>query len=309
MGKDRGRYKRYYHDQSVNMPKRTLYNHNKASAVISIANSPTTDRIPQRHSTSSLINTPSPADLNQQIESCDPALNSYDFILSNGTTADEDDEEFSQQFNDLFQNPDQTDIFKKREIAAAFLAAFYNGRTSQSSLTDYLKLSNIYSTIKLPTSFDGLRNLIKDDTSELNYEKTWFCGTCQKLIANLNNRFQRSCAICKTRLNMYYHLDIQQQIRSILKKTTSSSLCHKNDTNELIDIRDGALYKRVTSQEGNIFKKNEAFSFSINTDGISFCKKSKLAIWPVYLVINELPLECRYSIDNVILAGNYFKIY
>jgi len=31
--------------------------------------------------------------------------------------------------------------------------------------------------------------------------------------------------------------------------------------------------------------------------------KSKLTIWPVFLVINELPIESRYCIDNIILAG------
>ena len=39
----------------------------------------------------------------------------------------------------------------------------------------------------------------------------------------------------------------------------------------------------------------------LNTDGASFCKKSKLTIWPVYLVINELPT--KFSLENVILAG------
>ena len=61
--------------------------------------------------------------------------------------------------------------------------------------------------------------------------------------------------------------------------------------------------KLLKSKHGNEFKNQLAFSFLLNTDGISSMKKSKLTIWPVFLVINELPIESRFCIDNVILAG------
>jgi hypothetical protein len=79
------------------------------------------------------------------------------------------------------------------------LAAFYNGRTSQSSLSDYLKVTNIFSPIKLPTNFDGLKSKIKGKTRDLDFTKSWFCGTCLKSIKTLNNRLQRSCDACSTR--------------------------------------------------------------------------------------------------------------
>ena len=41
----------------------------------------------------------------------------------------------------------------------------------------------------------------------------------------------------------------------------------------------------------------------INIDGISCCKRSKLSIWPLYIVINELEIESRFNIHNIILAG------
>ena len=72
----------------------------------------------------------------------------------------------------------------------------------------------------------------------------------------------------------------------------------------MIDIRDGRIYKKlINSEHGNEFKNQTAFSFILNTDGISPMKKSKLTIWPVFLVINELPIESRFCIDNIILAG------
>jgi hypothetical protein len=89
---------------------------------------------------------------------------------------------------------------KQEELAAAFLAYFYNGtRTSQSSLSDYLKLSNISSPIKLPTTFDGLSSLLINKTTKLKYVKSWFCCFCLKTIDKLNDRYQRNCPTCHSK--------------------------------------------------------------------------------------------------------------
>ncbi len=89
-----------------------------------------------------------------------------------------------------------------------------------------------------------------------------------------------------------------------MPKFTIEELKHNNNTSKLIDIRDGRIYKKlINSEHGNEFKNQTAFSFILNTDGISPMKKSKLTIWPVFLVINELPIESRFCIDNIILAG------
>ena len=102
---------------------------------------------------------------------------------------------------------------------------------------------------------------------------------------------------------MYYHLDIEQQLQRIMNKINFKDLSENkpHQTNEdMYDICDGAYYKSILERE-NSLKNREAFTFLLNTDGASFCKKSKLTIWPVYLVINEH--QSRYSFENVILAG------
>jgi hypothetical protein len=49
--------------------------------------------------------------------------------------------------------------------------------------------------------------------------------------------------------------------------------------------------------------KSSVFTFTLNTDGISPCSKSDISIWPIYLVINELPINLRFCYDHVIIAG------
>ena len=89
---------------------------------------------------------------------------------------------------------------------------------------------------------------------------------------------------------MYYYLSIQDQLGHILKKFSIDDLKHKNDDNYVLkDIRDGRIYKKLlSSSDGNALRNQEAFTFSLNTDGISLANKSNLTIWSIFLVINEL---------------------
>jgi len=67
----------------------------------------------------------------------------------------DDDNENADSLNELLR-----DEITKEELAAAYLASFYSGKTTQSSLTDYLQLSNIYSPVQLPTTFNGLAQIL-----------------------------------------------------------------------------------------------------------------------------------------------------
>ena len=47
--------------------------------------------------------------------------------------------------------------------------------------------------------------------------------------------------------------------------------------NEIRDVCDGKIYQNIlNSEHGQLFKDNKAFSFCLNTDGISLCNKSQI---------------------------------
>ena len=111
---------------------------------------------------------------------------------------------------------------------------------------------------------------------------------------------------------MYYHVPIINQIKRILNnknlfKQHSSKQKPKNTIN---DITDGQLYQNILESSDSIwFQFQQAYTLLVNTDGISVCEKSKLTIWPIYLVIlthiiNEIPIEKRFLID----IFNYKKV-
>jgi hypothetical protein len=54
---------------------------------------------------------------------------------------------------------------------------------------------------------------------------------------------------------------------------------------------------------GNFLSNDKNISLLFNTDGVPLYNSSKVGLWPVYLVINELPPVMRFSRQNMILWG------
>ena len=58
------------------------------------------------------------------------------------------------------------------------------------------------------------------------------------------------------------------------------------------DVYDGQLYRKHL----DYLSKPVNFSQMINTDGVAVFQSSKASLWPVWVVINELPQRKRYRI-------------
>ena len=54
---------------------------------------------------------------------------------------------------------------------------------------------------------------------------------------------------------------------------------------------------------GGVLDKENSLSFAFNTDGVPLFKSSKVSMWPVYLMINELPIAERKLRENVLFHG------
>ena len=68
-------------------------------------------------------------------------------------------------------------------------------------------------------------------------------------------------------------------------------LQHSNiNPGEIKDIHQGEKYREVgsfLSQPGNL-------TLLMNTDGVQIFKSSSVSLWPIWVVINELPPSLRY---------------
>lgn len=69
----------------------------------------------------------------------------------------------------------------------------------------------------------------------------------------------------------------------------------------LTDIWDGAFLQELVHKR--FFSSNLDLAFFLSTDGVALFKSSSMSLWPVYLVILNLPPEVRMNASNIMLAG------
>ena len=61
--------------------------------------------------------------------------------------------------------------------------------------------------------------------------------------------------------------------------------------NVLNDICDGRVYQAFCSENNPLAEDN--ISFTVNTDGIQVYQSTDYTMWPILLMINELPFAMR----------------
>lgn len=71
---------------------------------------------------------------------------------------------------------------------------------------------------------------------------------------------------------------------------------------EINDVWSGSVLKPMC-QSGRFFSNPNNLAFSLSTDGVPLYKSSKISLWPVFLVVLNLPREVRMNAENIILCG------
>lgn len=73
--------------------------------------------------------------------------------------------------------------------------------------------------------------------------------------------------------------------------------------NEMSEVYDGEKYREFRSLLEEAFK-HRYVALALSTDGVLVFKSSKYSIWPVFLMINEIPIEFRFK--SLITCGIWF---
>ncbi|CAF1128542.1 unnamed protein product, partial [Brachionus calyciflorus] len=215
---------------------------------------------------------------------------SIDFIQNHDLNEKESDHE-----SDLEQN--------NKIFYSALLILFYSSGLSQNSfkiVCDFLKIINETKlSVQVPSNLDQTFSKLNLYSKSDLFTKEWLCNKCQKVFDNIENKLRNLCPDCGLKLQIDYKLCIESQLRTIFIANKLETFVYSNQTNEFIrDINDGMIYQDILEKE-----KSNFFTFLLNTDGISLSEKSRLSIWPIFLTINELPIEKRFCLQNVIVAG------
>ena len=113
----------------------------------------------------------------------------------------------------------------------------------------------------------------------------------------------------RQRISYFACLPLQEQLNDILSAPgvfesmeKYRNQCEKEDG--ITDILNGSLYQELR-KPGHFLSHPSNFSLIFNTDGVPLYSSSGVSIWPVYLVINELPPKQRFLKKNMVLWGTW----
>ena len=139
----------------------------------------------------------------------------------------------------------------------------------------------------------------------------YYCSNCSTSVS----RECKKCpnTLCQAEISeqnrcFFIQLSIIDQLKAMFsRKGFYNDLLHrfnrkKENKDNIEDIYDGSNYQQYM-EDGKFLSKKENISLTWNTDGIPVFKSSNYSIWPIYLAINELPLDKRCKSNNIILAG------
>ena len=151
------------------------------------------------------------------------------------------------------------------------------------------------------------RQFTKDIFPSLNY----YCNKCYTKI----EKSDKSCVKCANDLTKsggtayFVHLKIASQLAALWKNKDFANGVRrhrfqhfkKNRNGSMRDIYDGQLYKNLFKP--GLLQDENNLSFSMNTDGAPLFKSSRVSMWPVYLLVNELPIAKRKRRQNSLFYG------
>lgn len=75
-----------------------------------------------------------------------------------------------------------------------------------------------------------------------------------------------------------------------------------SSTSKLEDVWDGSVLRPMCGP-GRYFSNDHNLALALSTDGVALYKSSLVSIWPVYLVVLNLPAHVRMNAENVLLCG------
>ena len=61
---------------------------------------------------------------------------------------------------------------------------------------------------------------------------------------------------------------------------------------DIADVYDGSLYQEQLAARG-ILSEPLNISLKLNTDGVAIFRSSQFGVWPLFLLVNELPPSLR----------------
>ena len=165
----------------------------------------------------------------------------------------------------------------------------------------------------LPNTVNKFKNYFKKLRNPLRIH--YYCSFCLQYIETktLTVCPNRGCLHDLTKKNSvayFVEIPIIQQLKTFFARPTFYEDLQyrfkrkKKVKDNIEDVYDGKLYKELSAK--GVLSSGDNISFLMNTDGVPVFKSSKVSIWPLYYIINELEYGKRIARENMLFAGLWF---
>lgn len=216
--------------------------------------------------------------------------------------------------NDEFLNPVIATLDKcPGEIFLMILKNCIKFRSSLSQISSMLQLfNNMFDQTILPETRYRLNNILNESDG---IEYHGICPNCCQYIGKIEN-FHSSviCNICEeivdltspSSSNIFILINPSSKIKRLLEDNETYYeyvMKHRKYDGTIRDIFDGKCYRSFVKN----LPEQERYSYVttiFNTDGAPRFESSQFSVWPMYLQINEIPIDVRFK--NIIPCGIWF---
>lgn len=206
-------------------------------------------------------------------------------------------------FDDIdMSKPEPTTEINEVHIATALIALKSKHHLSNMCIDDIISFLHLF-TKNAPSSYKALCTVLrKRSVSHMKPIANTICPYCGTLSVATNK-----CTSCDNDylraslrdIPLFYTYDIGSQIEAILATSSDISFVKRDSGRASIgDIIDGDIYQSLLYTVPEMF-----LTLSMNVDGIQPNKGSEQSLWPILMVINEIPWKKRFSLENLIIAG------
>ncbi|KAK3907194.1 Halomucin [Frankliniella fusca] len=232
----------------------------------------------------------------------------------------EDDNNGNGGDGNLYFNPQRMNIIchlyanrSVKEVLALVLALFDRHSWTYESLIDCFLVLNLFLGGNFfPKCKQSLWNAL--NRNSLGMKRHAYCPRCRRSLGrykDLPNRIQCPGARCgrvfmKRNIPYFMELSLKSQLAHFLARPDASELLFskanraKHNDAALEDIYDGEEYRHLEDGNEPILGEYD-FTYTFNNDGFRCTTSSSVQANPIYIRLNELPLNVRQK--HLFLAG------
>ncbi|XP_049528985.1 uncharacterized protein LOC125947754 [Dermacentor silvarum] len=213
------------------------------------------------------------------------------------------------QLGELFQGAlNEKVVVSKGDMLLMILKHALKNNLTLTALTNLIEMINLFfERPVLPQSKYKLGKLFSESGTGLSFN--YICENCRKVSSYTESSHFLQCTNCgcamATSVNsasFFVLLDVPSQLRKVLKNRTIRDLTRPLSTSSSFsDICDGELYRDFVSATAD---NGHRISLTLNTDGTLLFSSSNTSIWPIQLLVNEVPAMQRAN--KLVLAALWF---